>query len=65
MVKLYSTRCPKCNILEKKLKDKNIDYEEINDLDLMISLGFTQTPMLEVENEIMDFKGANNWINNK
>ena len=54
-----------CNILEKKLKDKNIDYEEINDLDLMISLGFTQTPMLEVENEIMDFKGANNWINNK
>lgn len=65
MVKLYSTHCPKCNILEKKLKDKNINYEEINDLDLMISLGFTQTPMLEVDNEIMDFKRANNWINNK
>ena len=29
---LYSTHCPRCNVLEKKLKTKNISYEEINDL---------------------------------
>ena len=30
MVVFYSTHCPKCNILEKKLKQANIEYTENN-----------------------------------
>lgn len=62
-VKLYSTHCPKCIILEKKLNQKNISFEEINDIDVMTAKGFMQAPMLEVDGEVMDFKQANDWIN--
>lgn len=26
MITLYSTNCPKCNVLEQKLKNLNINY---------------------------------------
>ena len=63
-VKLYSTHCPKCIVLEKKLNQKNISFKEINDIDVMTAKGFMQAPMLEVDGEVMDFKQANDWINN-
>ena len=63
-IKLYSTHCPKCIVLEKKLNQKNISFEEINDIDVMAEKGFMQAPMLEVDGEVMDFKQANDWINN-
>ena len=63
-IKLYSTHCPKCIVLEKKLQQKNISFEEINDVEIMAKKGFMQAPMLEVDGEVMDFKQANDWINN-
>ena len=30
---LYSTGCPKCNILKKKLADAQIDYKVIEDVE--------------------------------
>lgn len=62
-VVLYSTHCPKCSVLEKKLSSSNIDYDIVTDEDLMIEKGFTSAPMLEVDGEIMDFKAAVEWIN--
>lgn len=61
---LYSTHCPKCKILETKLKQKSIKYTEVNNVDLMLEKGFVTVPMLEVDGEVMDFKEANDWINN-
>ena len=63
-IKLYSTHCPKCIVLEKKLQQKGITFEEINDIDVMVEKGFMQAPMLEVDGVVMDFKQANDWINN-
>ena len=60
---LYSTHCPKCNVLETKLKNKNIKFSEVNDENIMIEKGFMSIPVLEVNGEIMDFVTANNWIN--
>ena len=60
---LYSTHCPQCCVLEKKLKQKNISYEEVNDIKIMKEKGFLSAPMLEVDDEVMDFKTANDWIN--
>lgn len=60
---LYTTHCPKCTVLEKKLTSKNILYEEVTDVDLMINKGFDAMPVLEVDDTIMDFKTANTWIN--
>lgn len=61
---LYSTNCPKCNVLKTKLIKKGIHFTEINDIDTMLKKGYMQAPMLEVDNETMDFIQANHWINN-
>lgn len=63
-VKLYTTHCPKCNVLENKLKSKNIDYIEITDTNIIIEKGYMSVPVLEVDDKIMNFTDANTWINN-
>ena len=49
-------------MLEKKLKQKGICFEEVYDIDVMQAKGFLSAPMLEVDEEIMDFSTANKWI---
>lgn len=61
----YSTHCPKCKVLEAKLKNKNINYVENNDVDSMLQKGIKSTPCLEVDGKILDFKTAVEWVNNK
>lgn len=63
-VVLYSTGCPKCNILKKKLAAKNIYYTEINDVDEMLKLGIKEVPVLAVNDKLMDFRTAVKWVNN-
>lgn len=60
---LYTTHCPKCMVLEKKLKSKNISYTENTNVGEMLERGFDTTPMLEVDEKVMNFKEANTWIN--
>ena len=60
---VYSTGCPKCKILEKKLSDSGIDYQVVTDVDLMQEKGFMSMPMLDVDGEIMDFGTAIKWAN--
>lgn len=62
-VTLYSTGCPKCVILETKMKQKNIEYDIETNVDLMVEKGFQSLPMLEVNGEIMDFGAAVKWVN--
>jgi len=64
MVTFYSTHCPKCAVLEKKLQQNNISYEEINDVNVMTQKGYKSVPMLEVDGVSMDFNEAVKWINN-
>ena len=64
-VVLYSTNCPKCMVLEKKLSMAGIEYNIVNDADLMIEKGFASVPMLEIDGKVMDFREAIEWVNNK
>ena len=61
---LYSTGCPKCRVLEAKMKAKGIGYAEINDVDVMEAKGIMSLPMLEVDGKMMDFSEAIKWVNN-
>ena len=62
-VLLYSTHCPRCDVLEKKLQQKNIQFEEVNDVEIMMKKGYMSAPMLEVDDVSMNFKEAVDWIN--
>ena len=60
-VTLYSTHCPRCVVLEKKLSEKHIDYSIVSDEDLIIEKGFLSVPMLEVDEKVMNFSEAMRW----
>lgn len=63
MVVLYSTGCPRCNVLKKKLEQKGVVYEVNDNVDDMITLGIEQVPVLKVGADLLDFVAANKWIN--
>lgn len=62
-ITLYSTGCPKCAVITKKLQNKRFTFNICEDVEVMRSKGFTELPMLEVDGKIMTFAEANNWIN--
>ena len=65
MVILYSVggSCPRCRVLKEKLEDKDIEFTEVNDVDEMLKLNIMSAPMLKVNDDILDFKRANDWVN--
>lgn len=63
MPTLFSTGCPKCTILKKKLSQKGIEYTEVNDIQQMLGMGLQSVPWLEVDGQMMNFDQANKWIN--
>ena len=64
MIKLYTTHCPRCKVLETKMSKKGINYKEIDSIDIMTEKGFKSVPVLELEDgTILDFAKANSWIN--
>ena len=63
MIKFYSTNCPRCHILQKKLDEKNIKYEIHTDIDEMLELGLVNAPALLIEDgTLLDFGMAVKWI---
>lgn len=62
MVTLYSTHCPKCNVLQAKLDGAGIEYDMVTDENVMIEKGFMTSPMLEVDGEVMNFEKAIDWV---
>jgi len=62
---LYSTGCPKCKVIETKLKQKGVEYTIISDIEVMTQKGFMTVPILEVDDVVMDFVTANKWINER
>ena len=64
---LYSTDCPRCKVLEKKLGQKKIDFEVNKNLDDVLKIAsennLSSAPLLEVDGQVMGFEQANQFIN--
>jgi hypothetical protein len=63
MIKVYTTHCPKCQVLEMKLKQKKIEFESCDDMDEMTSRGIKAAPSMEVDGTIYNFTDAVKWVN--
>lgn len=63
---LYSTGCPKCKVLEKKLKSKNVDFVIESDIESVAKLGYTSAPILWYRNadKYYTFSEAVKFVNN-
>ena len=63
---LYTTHCPKCRILEKKLTDKGIEFEKIDDVKTMTDAGIEEAPALELPSGIvLSYYQAVKYVNGK
>ena len=62
MIILYTTHCPKCKALARKLQEANINYEICEDVKVMEEKGFSFLPVLEVNGEAKDFSTAMKWV---
>ena len=61
---LYTTaNCPRCKMIKMKLDKKNVQYDEVSDIDVLLSKGIKQAPMLEVNGELLNLSKANDYIN--
>lgn len=60
---LYTTHCPKCTVIEKKLTAAHLDFETCEDQETMKKKGFNTAPIVEVDGKTMEFKEAVDWIN--
>jgi len=61
-VVLYTTHCPRCIILERRLDKKGVSFLKETDEGLMILKGFTSIPQLERNGKILDFGEAMAWL---
>lgn len=65
---LYSTNCPKCKVIAKKLSLKNIEFTELDCkadqtyISMLSGKGFSSMPVLQVGERFFDFSKANKWI---
>ena len=62
-VVMYSTGCPKCKILKKKLDEKKVVYEEETDVEKMKSKGIYRVPVLEVDGKLFSYSEAVKLVN--
>lgn len=62
---LYSTGCPRCMVIQKKLTEKNINYTKVTSEEDILALGVKEVPILSVDGNLMGFKDAVEWINSR
>ena len=66
MVNLYTTGCPKCRVLEAKLKQKGVDYNiksSEEDINKLIEEGYKSIPILEIDDKKYIFEEAVKIVN--
>ena len=63
---IYTTpTCSRCRVLKKKMRDKNIEFTESQDMDKIMEMGYLAVPILEVDDKCLEMKNALSWIDSK
>lgn len=52
-----SDTCYRCKIVKELFAIHSVEYEEITDKDLILSMGVESVPVIEVDGQIID-----NWV---
>lgn len=66
MIKLYSSHCPKCIVLEKLMANKGIKFEVIDDENIYLSIAelnnIMSMPFAEIDGKIYNSKELQKYI---
>ena len=61
---LYSQGCVKCDVLKKKLEQKGLSFTiESNNFQKLIDAGIDFMPVLEVNDKLLQFNEAVQYVN--
>ena len=61
---LYTQGCVKCDVLKKKLEQKGLSFTiESNYFQKLTDAGIDFLPVLEVDNKLLQFNDAVNYVN--
>lgn len=60
---MYTTHCPRCEVLKTKLLNKKITFEEETSVVKMKELGIDNVPVLNINGDLKNFTEAIKWIN--
>lgn len=60
---MYTTHCPRCEVLKTKLLNKKIAFEEEISVVKMKELGIDNVPVLSINGDLKNFTEAIKWIN--
>lgn len=61
---LYTTDCPRCKVLERKMSAKGIGFTTNHDVQDAIDNGFTSAPVLRTDDgRYLGFSDANVFVN--
>ena len=63
MIILYTTGCPKCSVLEKKLDMKGVVYSKVDSVDEIRKAGVKSVPTLCADGVMMPFADAIRYVN--
>ena len=61
---LYTTHCPRCEVLYKKLIDTGISFDVCEDVDCLIEMGYMTAPIWYDGEKYYTFEEALEWIKN-
>ena len=65
-VVLYTINCPKCKVLEKKLQQKEITFDVVDDKEEVVrkgtEIGIKSAPFLIIDDKPYNFNNALNWV---
>jgi hypothetical protein len=66
---LYTVNCPKCKVLEMKLRQKNIDFKTVSDADKVVEIGkqhgISSAPIMQIDSDYLDFSQAIKYVNGR
>jgi hypothetical protein len=66
MIKFYSTDCPNCRILEKRLIEADVSYEKITAMKTVMEMAerhnFSSVPFCEKNGVFMTFRETIEWL---
>ncbi len=62
-VRLYTTDCPQCKMLEGALKNKGVKYNTVYGEEEILNRGFQSAPIMELDGKILPFSEAVRWVN--
>lgn len=69
MIELYSTNCPNCLILEKKLKEMNVEHAVIQNEEKVFEkasqFGIMEVPFMVVDGSLKNFRESVKYVTEK